>query len=102
MDMWKEHPKSQKMVSRAVVRTVQKNKSIKIALDSRKLNELTKKRKAQMSNMEDLISRTARKRSEEEDSEILATKLNFDYAYEQIQLDKKTRNLGILNRWRIQ
>ena len=41
-------------VSPAVI-TVKKDKSVKIALDSRKLNEKTVKRKAQMSNMEELI-----------------------------------------------
>ena len=41
-------------VSPAVI-TVKKDKSIKIALDSRKLNEITVKRKAQMPNMEELI-----------------------------------------------
>ena len=38
-------------VSPAVI-TVKKDKSVKIALDSRKLNEITIKRKAQMPNME--------------------------------------------------
>ena len=70
-------------VSPAVI-TVKKDKSIKIALDSRKLNEITVKRKAQMPNMEELISRISRKISEGEDGEILATKLDFDYAYGQI------------------
>ena len=43
-------------VSPAVI-TVKKDKSVKIALDSRKLNELTIKRKAQMPKVEELISR---------------------------------------------
>ena len=47
-------------VSPAVI-TVKKDKSVKIALDSRKLNEITVKRKAQMPNMEELISRISRK-----------------------------------------
>ena len=37
--------------------TVKKDKLVKIALDSRKLNEITIKRKSQMPNMEELISR---------------------------------------------
>ena len=65
-------------VSPAVI-TVKKDKSIKIALDSRKLNEITVKRKARMPNMEELISRISRKISEGEDGEVLATKLDFDY-----------------------
>ena len=75
--------------------TVKKDKSVKIALDSRKLNEVTIKRKAQMPNMEELISRISRKISEGKEGEILATKLDFDYAYGQIKLDENTKNLCI-------
>ena len=60
------------------VNTVKKEKSIKNALDSRKLNEVALKRKAQMPNMEELISRISRKISEGKEGEILATKLYFD------------------------
>ena len=41
--------------------TVKKDKSAKIALVSRKLSESTIKKKAQMPNMEELISRVSRK-----------------------------------------
>ena len=75
--------------------TVKKDKSIKIALDSRKLNEITIKRKAQMPNMEELISRISRKIYEGKEGEILATKIDFDYAYGQIKLDENTKNLCI-------
>ena len=47
-------------VSPAVI-TVKEEKSVKIALDSRKLNDITIKRKAQMPNMEELISIVLRK-----------------------------------------
>ena len=64
-------------VSPAVI-SVKKDKSIKIALDSRKFNEVTIKRKAQMPNMEELFSRMSRKLSEGKEGEVLATKLpNF-------------------------
>ena len=53
------------------------------------------KRKAQMPNMEELISRISRKISDGEDGEVLATKLDFDYAYGQIKLDDDTKNLCI-------
>ena len=65
---------------------------MKIALDSRKLNEVTIKRKAQMPNMEELNSRISKKISEEKKGETLATKLEFDYAYGQIKLDENTKN----------
>ena len=78
-------------LSPAVI-TVKKVKSIKIALDSRKLNEVTIKRKDQMPNMEELISRISKKIGGKE-GEILAKKLDFNYAYGQIKLDENTKNL---------
>ena len=81
-------------VSPAVI-TVKKDKSVKIALDSRTLNEATIKRKAQMPNMEELISKISRKISEEKEGEIWLTKLDFDYAYGHIKLDDETKNLCI-------
>ena len=81
-------------MSPAVI-TVKKDKSVKIAVDSRKFNEATIKRKAQMPNMEELISRISRKKSEQKEGEIWLTKLDFDYAYGQIKLDDETKNLCI-------
>ena len=52
-----------------------------------KLNDVTVKRKAQMPSMERLVLRTSRKTSEATEGEILATKLNIDYAYGQAKLD---------------
>ena len=78
-------------VSPAVI-TLKKNKSIKLSLDSRKLNEATIKRKAQMPNRGELRSRISRKLSERKEGEIWITKLGFDYAYGQIKLNEKKRN----------
>ena len=64
-------------VSPAVI-TVKKDKTIKIALDSRKLNEITVKRKAQLPNMEELISRISRKIADEKEDEIWISKFNLD------------------------
>ena len=80
-------------VSPAVI-TVKKDKSIKKALDSRKLNEVTIKRKAQMPNMEEQISIISRKISGE-DGEILATKLDFDYAYDKLNGTKSKKSMYI-------
>ena len=73
--------------------TVKKDKSIKIALDSGKLNEATIKRKAPMPTMKEVISKTSRKISEGNEGEIWITKLDFDHAFGQNKLDEKTRNL---------
>ena len=75
--------------------TVKKDKSVKIALVSRKLSESTIMKKAQMPNMEELISRVSRKISRKQESEIWKTKLDIDYAYDQIKLDDNTKNLCI-------
>ena len=53
------------------------------------------KRKAKKPNKEELKSRISRKISEGANGEILATKLDFDYAYGQIRLDDDTKNLSI-------
>ena len=81
-------------VSPAVI-TVKKDKSVKIALDSRKLNEITIKRKAQMPNMEELISRISRKIADGPADEIWTSKLDLDYAYGQLLLSREARNLCI-------
>ena len=62
---------------------VKKDKKINIALDSRKLNKITIKRKAQMPNMEELNSR---KIADGPADEIWISKFDVDYAYGQILL----------------
>ena len=73
-----------------VVITVMKDKSVKIALDSQKVNEITIKRKAQMPNMEDLISR---KIADGPADEIRTSKRDLDYAYGQLILSREAQNL---------
>ena len=75
---------------------MKKDKSKNLALGSRKKNKETFKRKAQKSNMEELISKISRKTSEGEHGDILGTKLDFDYAYGQIKLDEKTKKFYML------
>ena len=81
-------------VSPAVI-TIKKDKSVKIALDSRKLNEITIKRKAQVPNMEELISRTSRKIADGPADEIWISKFDLDYAYGQLKLSRKAMYLCI-------
>ena len=71
--------------------TVKKDKSIKNALDSRKLNEITVKKKTQVPNMEELISRISRKMADE----IWISKFDLDYAYGQLPPSRLARNLCI-------
>ena len=81
-------------VSPAVI-TIKKDKSVKIVLDSRKLNEITIKRKAQMPNMEELISRISRKTADRPADEIWISKFDLDYAYGQLKLSKRAMDLCI-------
>ena len=71
-------------VSPAVI-TIKKDKSVKIALDSRKLNESCIKRKATMPNMEELISQISAKITQN-NGEIWMSKIDLDYAYGQAKL----------------
>ena len=73
--------------------TVKKDKSMKIPLDSPKLNEITVKRKAQKPKMEELISRMSRKIADGPADEIWISKFDLDYAYGQLQLSREARNL---------
>ena len=83
-------------ISPAVI-TVKEDKSVKVALDSRKLNEITIKRKAQMPNMEELISRISRKTADGPADEIWISKFDLDYAYGQLLLTREARNLCIFS-----
>ena len=71
-------------VSPAVIK-IKKDKSVKIALDSRKLNESCIKRKTTMPNMKELISQISAEITQS-DGEIWMTKIDLDYAYGQAEL----------------
>ena len=68
--------------------TIKKDKSVKIALDSGKLNEACVKRKAAMPNKEELISKISAKITKGE-GDICMSKIDLDYAYGQAQLSKE-------------
>ena len=81
-------------VSPAVI-SIKKDKSVKIALDSRKLNAIIVKRKAQMPKMEELISRISSKIADRPADEFWISKFVMDYAYRQLLLSREARNLCI-------
>ena len=68
-------------MSPAVI-TIKKDKSVKIALDSRKLNKACVKRKAATPNKEELISKNSAEIIEN-DGDIWMSTINLDYAYGQ-------------------
>ena len=74
-------------ISPAVI-TIEKDKSVKIALYPRKLNEACIKRKAAMPNMEELISKISAKFTKG-DGDIWMSKIDLDYAYGQAKLSRE-------------
>ena len=68
--------------------TIKKDKSVKIALGSRKPNEACIKRKAAMPNMEERVSKNSAKITKGED-EIWMSKIDLDYAYGQAKLSEE-------------
>ena len=82
-------------VSPAVI-TIKKDKSVKIALDSRKLNKSCIKRKATMHNMEELISQFSAKITQS-DGEIWMSKIDLDCAYGQAKLSAEASRHCVLS-----
>ena len=74
-------------ISPAVI-TIKKNKSVKLAFDSRKPTKACVKRKAAMSNMEELISKISTEITKS-DGERWMSKIDLDYAYGQSKLSKE-------------
>ena len=72
------------------------NQKRKIALHSRMVNEITVKKKARMSNMEELISRISRKIADGPSDEIWIPKFHLGYAYSHLQLSKRPVDLYIV------
>ena len=70
--------------------TVKKDKSVKIALDARALNQSTAKDKYQMPNLDNLIDMIAEKLDEKE-GEAWYSSVNMTYAYGQIHLNGITK-----------
>ena len=73
-----------------VVITVKKDKSVKIALDARALNNEIVKDKYQMPNIEHLVDLVAEQLDNKENGKALYTSLDMRYAYGQVPLDEDT------------
>ena len=73
-----------------IVITVKRDKSVKIALDARALNNEIVKDKYQMPNSEHLVNMVAEKLDTENKRIAWYTSLDMQYAYGQVPLDKET------------
>ena len=74
---------------------VKRDKSMKIARDSRKLKDFNLKRTVQMSNMEELISRISRRITEGKQVEVWISKFDLDYTHGQLKVSEGAKNLSI-------
>ena len=73
--------------------TVKKGKSVKVALDSRKLNDITVKWNTRMPNIEESITRISRKIADGPADENWFAKIDLDYASGQLNLSEQARDL---------
>ena len=64
-----------------VVITVKNDKSVKVALDSRKLNDSCIKRRPHMPNMEELLNQISVELTRDRTLQIFMSKIDLDYAY---------------------
>ena len=82
---------SDRQVISPIVITVKKNQTVKIALDSKKINEFIHKNKYQMPNIELLLVKIAQVVKSDKSKQTLFSTLDLRYAYSQIPLDETTR-----------
>ena len=73
-----------------VVITVKKDKTVKIALDARKLNESCVKKRPHMPNIEELLNQISTELSRNDHDPIWISVIDLDYAYGQMKLAPET------------
>ena len=73
-----------------VVITIKSDKSVKIALDSRKLNDSCIKMRPHMPNMEDLLHQISVEITRDRTKQLFLSKIDLDYAYGQMKLSEET------------
>ena len=73
-----------------VVITVKSDKSVKIALDSRKLNDSCIKMRPHKPNMEELLNQISVEITRDRTMQLFMSKIDLDYAYRQMKLSEET------------
>ena len=73
-----------------VVITVKSDKSVKIALDSRKLNDSCIKMRQHMPNLEELLNQISVEITRDRTMQLFISKINLDYAFSQMKLSEET------------
>ena len=74
-----------------IVITVKKDQTVKLALDSKKINKFIHKNKHQMPNIDILLDNITQIVKSNDNQQTLLSTLGLRYAYSQIPLDKSTR-----------
>ena len=82
---------SDKQFISPIVIIVKKDQTVKLALDSKKINKYLHKKKYQMPNINLLLDNIAQVVKSDKSNQTLFTTLDLRYAYSQIPLDKTTR-----------
>ena len=80
-----------------LVITVKNDKSVKIALDSRKLNDSCNKVRPHMPNMEELLKQVSVEILNDRTKKLMMSNIDLDYAYGQMILSKKKQTMCICN-----
>ena len=73
-----------------VVITVKSDKSVKIALDSRNLNDSCIKLRPHMANMEELLNQVSVEITRDRTVKLFISKIDLDYAYGQMRFSEET------------
>ena len=73
-----------------VVITKKCDKSVKIALDSRKLNDRCIRKRPHMPNMEVLLNQISVKITRDRTAQLFISKIDLDYTYGQMKLSEET------------
>ena len=84
--------RSDKQFISPIVKTVKKDQTVKLALDSKKFNKLIHKNQYQMPNIDLLLDNIAQTIKSYPKEQTLFSSFDLRYAYSQIPLDKKTRD----------
>ena len=70
---------------------VKSDKSVKIALDSQKLNDRCIKLRPHMPHMEELLNQISVEITHDRTVQLFSSKIDLDYAYGQMKLSKERR-----------
>ena len=81
---------NERLIIQPVVRTVKREKSVKIALDARASNNELVEDKYQMLKLEYLVDMVAEQLDIQNEGQACNTSLDMRYAYGQVPLDKET------------